>query len=121
MSRAYSALQGGGIAASSAQPNDVGPQPSDWDPSYRWEDTLAKPCCITVLCHSTRRCCRDSEDASVSSSGAACASECHSGHNGGCCCACCGAEAACKLSSEVGTAVLWAPRDSALTRHGCLQ
>ena len=44
MSRAYSALQGGGNAASSAQQNDVGPQPSDWDPSYRWEDTLAKPC-----------------------------------------------------------------------------
>ncbi|CAK0783935.1 hypothetical protein CVIRNUC_007138 [Coccomyxa viridis] len=41
MSRAYSALQGGGIAASSAQPNDVGPQPSDWDPSYSDDQLLA--------------------------------------------------------------------------------
>ena len=54
MSRAYSALQGGGNAASSAQQNDVGPQPSDWDPSYRWEDTLAKPCQIVVLYYFSR-------------------------------------------------------------------
>ena len=120
MSRAYSALQGGGNAASSAQQNDVGPQPSDWDPSYRWGDTLATPCWTMVLCCS-RTCCRDSEDASVSSSGAACASECHRGHNGGCCGACFGAEAACKPSSEVGSVVLPAPGGSALTRHGCLQ
>ena len=51
MSRAYSALQGGGNAASSVQQNDVGPQPSDWDPSYRWESIFGQALsdCGTLL------------------------------------------------------------------------